>query len=85
MTMFKTNNKPLLWLGILLVVALIVTACAKEDAAVPVFTEPSATEAAFLANPETAQTVSSEDGSYEAVLPDSTLKDIWFPLSRTGK
>lgn len=84
--MFKTNNKPLLWLGILLVVALIVTACAKEeDAAVPVFTEPSATEAAFRANPETAQTVSSEDGSYEAVLPDSTLKDIWFPLSRTGK
>lgn len=84
--MFKTNNKPLLWLGILLVVALIVTACAKEeDAAVPVFTEPSAAEAAFRANPETAQTVSSEDGSYEAVLPDSTLKDIWFPLSRTGK
>lgn len=84
--MFKTNNKPLLWLGILLVVALIVTACAKEeDPAVPVFTEPSATEAAFRANPETAQTVSSEDGSYEAVLPDSTLKDIWFPLSRTGK
>lgn len=84
--MFKTNNKPLLWLGILLVVALIVTACAKEeDAAVPVFTEPSAAEAVFRANPETAQTVSSEDGSYEAVLPDSTLKDIWFPLSRTGK
>lgn len=84
--MFKTNNKPLLWLGILLVVALIVTACAKEeDPAVPVFTEPSAAEAAFRANSETAQTVSSEDGSYEAVLPDSTLKDIWFPLSRTGK
>lgn len=85
MTMFKTNNKPLLWLGILLVVALIVTACAKEDAAVPVFTEPSATEAAFRANPERAQTVLSEDGSYEAVLPDSTLNGIWFPLSRTGK
>lgn len=84
--MFKTNNKPLLWLGILLVVALIVTACAKEeDPAVPVFTEPSAAEAAFRANPETAQTVSSEDGSYEAVLPDSTLNGIWFPLSRTGK
>ncbi len=84
--MFKTNNKPLLWLGILLVVALIVTACAKEeDPAVPVFAEPSATEAAFRANPETAQTVSSEDGSYEAVLPDSTLNGIWFPLSRTGK
>lgn len=84
--MFKTNNKPLLWLGILLVVALIVTACAKEeDAAVPVFTEPSAAEAAFSANPERAQTVLSEDGSYEAVLPDSTLNGIWFPLSRTGK
>ena len=84
--MFKTNNKPLLWLGILLVVALIVTACAKEeDAAVPVFTEPSAAEAAFRANPETAQTVLSEDGSYEAVLPDSTLNGIWFPISRAGK
>lgn len=84
--MFKTNNKPLLWLGILLVVALIVTACAKEeDAAVPVFTEPSAAEAAFRANPETAQTVSSEDGSYEAVLPGSTSEDIRFPLFRTGK
>lgn len=84
--MFKTNNKPLLWLGILLVVALIVTACAKEeDAAVPVFTEPSAAEAAFRANPETAQTVLSEDGSYEAVLPGGTSEDIRFPLFRTGK